>query len=365
MKNVSFKDKVAVVTGSSRGWGLAIARELGKRGARVVVNGTKEGDVIAAAESVRSLGTDCVAVVESVASSAGARRIISSAVENFGRLDILINNAGRFRGATVLDMEEQQWNDVVDVQLSGVFNCVQPAARQMVAQGNGGTIINMAGSTGVRGMYGQANHAATKGAILAATQSWALELWPYDIRVNAVRAALRTELMAPYVAQAHKHLQRAGESDNATARDMGYYEPEEASALVTWLASGLASEITGQFFGIDGPRLTHWALGQPKETFYHYPNWTPELIHAAQLERVVGSGPASIGLGPATLALPASIGAGPVSRADKSETRVRREAVARVVLRGLSARATWPIDATESDILELIGPVYDPAARAE
>lgn len=143
MENVSFEGKVAVVTGSSRGWGLAVAQELGKRGAKVVVNGTKEAGVIAAAESVKLLGADCVAVVESIASSAGACRIVAAAVENFDRLDILINNAGGFNGATILDMEEEQWNAVIDVQLNGVFHCTQHAARQMVSQGSGGAIINV------------------------------------------------------------------------------------------------------------------------------------------------------------------------------------------------------------------------------
>jgi NAD(P)-dependent dehydrogenase (short-subunit alcohol dehydrogenase family) len=297
LKNISFEGKVAVVTGSSRGWGLAIAQEFGKRGARVVVNGRKEPDLTAAAESVRSLGADCIGVVESVATSAGARRLVSAAVDKYGRVDILINNAGGFDGATILDMEERQWNAVIDVQLNGVFNCAQQAARQMVSQGTGGVIINMTGLTGIGGMYGHANHAATKGAILAATRSWAYELWPHRIRVNAVRAGVRTELMAPIIEQIRENLRRMGEPADVTPRDLGYYEPEEASGLVAWLSSESASGITGHHFGVDGPKLTHYGVRPPKEEFFHYPNWTPELIHEAKVTLTATSSPENIGAG--------------------------------------------------------------------
>ncbi|OSI71029.1 hypothetical protein BSZ22_12430 [Bradyrhizobium canariense] len=91
--------------------------------------------------------------------------------------------------------------------------------------------------------------------------------------MNAVRAMLRTDTMEPIIEQTREYLRSTG--DDVTARDLGYYEPEEASPLVAWLASDLASEITGHFFGIDGPRLTHWALGQPNEAFYHYGNSFP------------------------------------------------------------------------------------------
>ncbi|MCK1711709.1 SDR family oxidoreductase [Bradyrhizobium sp. 143] len=191
--------------------------------------------------------------------------MVAAAVENFGRLDILFNNAGGFNGATILDMEEEQWNAVIDVQLSGVVHCTQHAARQMISQGSGGAIINMFGATGFCGMYGHANHAATKGAILAATRSCAFELRSHHIRVNAVRAKLRTELMAPLIDQIREHLKSAGEPHDVTARELEYYGPEEASGLVAWLASGLTSEITGQLFGIDGPKLTHYGVYRKRQ----------------------------------------------------------------------------------------------------
>lgn len=102
--------------------------------------------------------------------------------------------------------------------------------------------------------------------------------------------------MAPFIDRIREHLRSAGEPHDVTARELEYYEPEEASGLVAWLASGLTSEITGQLFGIDGPKLTHYGVYPQADTFYHHPNWTPELIHEAQA--ALGSGLGSNGEDP-------------------------------------------------------------------
>ncbi|MCK1715588.1 SDR family oxidoreductase [Bradyrhizobium sp. 143] len=139
-------------------------------------------------------------------------------------------------------------------------------------------------------MYGDANHAATKGAIFAATRSWAFELQSHHIRVNAARAKVRTELMTPLIDQIGEHLRRAGEPHDVTARELEYYEPEEAPGLAAWLASGLTSEITGRLFGIDGPKLTHYGVYPQADTFYHHPNWPPRTDPRSPASAKTGSG---------------------------------------------------------------------------
>lgn len=306
MAGLGLKDKVAVVTGSSRGWGLAVAMELAERGVRVVINGTNAANVDSACNEVRQLGAECVPVVESVATMDGADRIIGTALQSFGRIDILINNAGGIRPASILEMNEEEWDDVIAVQLKGVFNCTKLAAQRMVTQGNGGCIINMAGAGGIRGMRSNANHAASKGAVLAATLSWAMELWPHRITINCVRARVRTDQTDSLRDQIRQELRRLGRTEEVSDRELGYYEPSEAAALVVWLASDSAARITGRFIGIDGPKLTLWGLAQPEADFYHFPSWTPELIDSSEIQQRIGAGPRSKGImetNPVALAL--------------------------------------------------------------
>ncbi len=279
--------KVAVVTGSSKGWGRASARLLAEKGALVVVNGTIEQDVHAVAEEICSSGGQAVPIVEDVSTMKGAERIVSKAVDTYGKLDIMVNNAGgRFLGhreavrvtATLPEMTEKQWDRVLAVQLKGVFNCAKFAAIQMIRQGHGGRIINTAGGTAVRGMYGNAEHAASKAGVFAATLSWALELEPHGITVNAVRAAVHSKGTIPMIEKIKQTKREMGLPVPSTAREAGFFEPEEAAPLTVWLASEMARDVTGQFFAIDGPKVTLWSYAQPKRIAFMFPQWTPELL---------------------------------------------------------------------------------------
>ena len=279
MAGLGLRGKVAVITGSSKGWGMGCAEALAAQGAKVVINGTIAQDVDKVVGQVRSGGGEAVGIAASVATMEGARRIIGAAMENFGRLDVLVNNAGGIRSATIADMTEDEWDSVIGVQLKGVFNCTSVAVKQMLKQGQGGRIINMAGAAGVRGMYANANHAASKGAVLAATFSWSLELERYGITVNAVRAAVRTKTSVPLIGQVREQLAALGRRGLETDRELGFFEPGEAAPIVAWLASDDAGDVTGQFIGIDGPKLVLWSLAQPQRTLYMFPQWSPELIH--------------------------------------------------------------------------------------
>ncbi|MDO8472850.1 MAG: SDR family NAD(P)-dependent oxidoreductase [Dehalococcoidia bacterium] len=284
---LGLKGKVAIVTGSSKGWGRASARLLAERGALLVVNGTIEQDVLAVTKEIRNSGGQAVPIVEDVSTMKGAERIVQQAVDTYGKLDIMVNNAGgRFLGhqeavrvtATLPEMTERQWDRVISVQLKGVFNCAKFAAIQMIKQGHGGRIINTAGGTAVRGMFGNGEHAASKAGVLAATLSWALELESHGITVNAVRAAVHSKGTIPMIEKIKQTKKEMNLPVPSTAREAGFFEPEEAAPLTVWLASECAKDVTGQFFGIDGPKITLWSYAQPKRVAFMFPHWTPELL---------------------------------------------------------------------------------------
>lgn len=284
---LGLKGRVATVTGSSKGWGRASAMLLAEKGALIVVNGTIEQDVLAVVDEIRGQGGQATSIVEDVSTMKGAERIVKTAVDTYGKLDIMVNNAGgRFLGAqeavrvtaTLPDMTEKQWDRVLAVQLKGVFNCAKFAAIQMIKQGHGGRIINTAGGTANRGMYGNAEHAASKAGVLAATLSWAIELEPHGITVNAVRAAVHSKGTKPMIEKIKQTKKEMGLPIPATAKEAGFFEPEEAAPLTVWLASDYAKDITGQFFGIDGPKVTLWGYARPKRVAFMFPNWTPELL---------------------------------------------------------------------------------------
>lgn len=195
--------KVAIVTGAAGGIGRATALLFAKQGARVIVNdvgGPRDGsggDETAAgrvvAEIVQGGGT-ASASTHSVASREGAEGLVQTAVERYGRLDVLVNNAGILRDKTLLKMDDEMWDAVVDVHLKGTFLCMQAAARQMKEQGAGGRIVNTTSVSGMLGNFGQANYAAAKAGIYGLTRTGSIELQRYGITVNAVAPIAKTRM---------------------------------------------------------------------------------------------------------------------------------------------------------------------------
>lgn len=262
-----------MITGSSRGWGRALAAGFARRGARVVVNGRIGATVDETVEAIQAAGGSAVGAIGDVATAEGAAGVIDTAVREFGAVDVLVNNAGLMDPAPLLTMTEAQWRHVVDVQLTGVFICTQLAARVMVEQPTGGRIIQIGGGAGVRGYGGYANHAASKGGLLAAAYSWALELADRGVAVNVVRGLVRTALTDPMIAGIRARLGAAATS--LTDRELGFYDPDETVPFVAWLATA-PRELSGYFFGIDGPKLTLWGLAQPAGELIETDGWTDE-----------------------------------------------------------------------------------------
>jgi 3-oxoacyl-[acyl-carrier protein] reductase len=201
---MSLAGKVAIVTGSGRGLGLAYAEELARQGAAVVVNDVDQHTAADAVAAIDAVGGRAVAVVAPVGPTETAHRLVRTAVDTFGRLDILVTNAGVLRDTVLWKMSDDDFDLVVNVHLRGTFTCVREAATYMRDQQIPGRIIAIGSPTGQRGTFGQTNYAAAKAGIVGMVRTWALELAKADITVNAVIPVAATAMTAtvPYFAAA-------------------------------------------------------------------------------------------------------------------------------------------------------------------
>lgn len=290
MELIDLSGKVAVVTGSSRGWGLGIAKEMARRGARLVVTGTDSDLVDRAHEEVKALGPGCVSLVADFADDPGGAgtKVVEAAVEAFGRIDILVNNAGRVQSGLLLEMTDEAWNRVMNVQLNVQFFTTRLAARHMVKQGEGGRIINMVGGGAFAGLYANSNHTASKGGGMAAVLTWAKELAAHRITVNGIAATVDTDQSRPMLDLVRAKMRESGRNHEIPARDFGFVSPEEAAAAVVWLASDDASGISGHYIQPYGATIQIWRQASIERVVHHVPCWTPEALSAAGMAAIVG-----------------------------------------------------------------------------
>ncbi len=245
--------KVAIVTGAGRGIGKAVALALAGDGVNIVLAEVEPERARAAAAEIERLGVATLAQQTDVTSRASVERMVEATIERFGRLDILVNNAGVIDPAPVLQMTEDQWDRVLDVDLKGVFLCSQAAGRRMVER-RSGSIISIASVLAQFGMQGRANYCAAKAGVTALTRVLALEWAPFGVRVNAIGPGyVMTELQREAIAQGLAHVEKRLE-DVPLRR---FAEPSEIGQVAAFLASEKASYITGQTIYPDGG----WLIG--------------------------------------------------------------------------------------------------------
>jgi 3-oxoacyl-[acyl-carrier protein] reductase len=238
--------KVAVVTGSSRGIGRAIAVLLAKQGAKVVVNSSKSSE--AADEVVKEItanGGEAINVPASISSQADAERLIKTALDTYGRIDILVNNAGTTRDTLLMRMSETDWDDVLDLNLKGTFFCTKAAVRPLL-KAKGGRIINITSVAGLAGNAGQANYAASKAGVVGFTKSVARELASRGITCNAVAPGFIPTTLTNVLPD---DLKAKATEAIPLAR---FGTPEEIAAAVLYLASSEAAYVTGHVLTVDG-----------------------------------------------------------------------------------------------------------------
>ncbi len=248
---ISLKDKVALVTGGSRGIGRAIAISLAGAGATVVIN--YKSNQAAADEVVAAITAadgQALAVQADVSSQEEVERLFKTVADRYGRLDILVNNAGITRDTLLLRMKEDDFDAVLDTNLRGVYLCTRAALRPMT-RARGGRIINITSVVGLMGNAGQSNYAAAKAGIIGFTKSVAREMASRNITVNAVAPGyIDTELTSVLGEQV-----RAAILEAIPLGRLG--TPEDVAGLVCFLASDVAAYMTGQTLTVDGGMVMH------------------------------------------------------------------------------------------------------------
>ena len=245
MHDKALEGRVAIVTGASRGIGRAVAVSLVESGASVIVSGRDAARVEAAAKDLETLGGAALAVAGDVARREDVERLVSQARERFGRIDILVNNAGITRDALLVRMKDEDWDQVLNVNLRGAFLMTRAVARVMMRQ-KSGRIINIASSAGVMGNPGQVNYSASKAGLIGLTKAVARELAHWGILVNAVAPGLiDTDMVAAVPAEVREALLA-----QVPLKRIGV--AREVAEVVCFLACDGASYVTGQVIHVNG-----------------------------------------------------------------------------------------------------------------
>lgn len=238
--------KVALVTGAGSGIGKAVALKLARKGACVIVNyGHSKENADAVVEEILAMGKEAETFGCSVNDFHAVETMIKDIVKRHGKIDILVNNAGITKDNLLMMMKEEEFDQVIDVNLKGTFNTMRHAARQMMKQ-KGGSIVNISSVVGLMGNPGQVNYAASKSGIIGMTKSLAKELGSRNVRVNAVAPGF---VKTPMTEALPEEVKEAGKAQIPLDR---FGDPEEIASAVCFLASEEASYITGQVLCADG-----------------------------------------------------------------------------------------------------------------
>lgn len=242
---MNLEKKIAFVTGAGQGIGKTIALTLAQHGADVVVADINEATVSTVAHEIEALGRRALSLGLDVVNLAACEEAIKKTIDAFGKLDILVNNAGITRDMVLLRMKEEQWDQVIAVNLKGTFNCTKAAIRHMF-RNKYGRIVNISSVTGAMGNPGQANYSASKAAVMGFTKAVAREYAHCGITVNAVAPGFIKTAMTDAIPEKEREAMIA----MIPAQKLG--TPEDVAHIVCFLASDLASYITGQVIHVNG-----------------------------------------------------------------------------------------------------------------
>lgn len=246
MRSIDLTKKTAIVTGSSQGIGRATAEALYAAGANVVINFFADPDgnnQRLADEVVNSLGDRAIAIAADVRNTDELNTMVQTTIEKFGQLDILVNNAGILRDRSFKKMSQVEWQDVIDTNLTGVFNSCKAAVEHMAENG---AIVNVASLSAVTGFFGQANYASAKAGVITLTKVLSKELARKNIRVNAIAPGVVDTEMGKSIPEENRKIM-------LTNVPLGRFaEPREIADVVLFLCSGMASYVTGQTLHVNG-----------------------------------------------------------------------------------------------------------------
>ena len=279
--------KVAIVTGAGQGVGRAIAEGLAQAGASVVVNdvgvtltGETENASAAdeAAAAIRAAGGQAVGSRDSVAETASANRIVQQALDTYGRIDIVVNNAGILRDAIFHRMTPDEWRAVIDVHLHGSFNVSRAAATHFRQQASG-SFVHMTSTAGLIGNFGQANYMAAKLGIVGLSRSIAMDLQRFNVRSNCIAPFAWSRMVSSIPTET--------EADKIRVAKLKQMTPEKIAPMVVFLASDAASGVSGQVFAVRNNEVFLMSQPRPVRGLHRGEGWTPEAL-AEQLPGAFG-----------------------------------------------------------------------------
>jgi NAD(P)-dependent dehydrogenase (short-subunit alcohol dehydrogenase family) len=272
------KGRTAVVTGAARGVGREIALLMARHGARVVVNdyggsevgtGSDRKPADEVVEEIRKAGGEAVASYESVATMTGGQSIVKTAVDAFGRVDIVVNNAGILRDRMIFNMSEEEWDAVINTHLKGTF-AVTRAAAPLMREQKWGRVINMTSTSGLIGNVGQANYAAAKLGIFGLTKATALDMARYNVTANCISPFAWTRMIGTIPTET--------EAQKARVEKIKKLSPAHIAPVAAFLASDAAKDITGQVFGVRGKEIMLFSHERPIMRVHHDEGWTAERL---------------------------------------------------------------------------------------
>jgi len=279
--------KVAIVTGAGRGIGRGIALGLAQEGAKVVCcdigaslqgAGTDSGPAQEVVDEIKKSGGEAIASTLSIVDPRNAEQIVETALKTFGRVDVLVNNAGILRDVIFHRMSHADWKDVLDVHLNGSFNMSRACAAHFREQ-NSGAFVHMTSTSALVGNFGQANYMAAKFGIVGLSRSIALDMQRFKVRSNCVAPFAWTRMIDSIPAQTEEEKRRVAAFQQMT--------PEKIAPLVVYLASDRADGITGQIFGVRNNEVFLFSQPRPVRTIHRSDGWTPETLDA-QLKGAFG-----------------------------------------------------------------------------
>jgi NAD(P)-dependent dehydrogenase (short-subunit alcohol dehydrogenase family) len=300
----SLTGKVAIVTGAGRGLGRCYAYALAAAGSSVVINDADESSAQEAAQEITEAGGRALAVPGKVGPESAANELVEATVNEFGRLDIMVTNAGILRDRVTWKMSEAEFDMVIDTHLKGTWTCGKAAIQQMRTQGEGGKLILIGSPAGQFGSFGQSNYASAKAGIVGLGRTWSMELSRDRIDVNIVIPTAMTAMTAtiPTYKEWSDAFAQGVPLPTVARREHALGSPEDVTPLVVWLASNDSDGVTGQALGLGGDRLTLYSHPDALSTADQDGGWSAEALGRAWKEDLSSNAQAS---GPKQLPDPA------------------------------------------------------------